>query len=239
MFVFSTCRDCGGLLHVTGSNTVHPECTPKPTKAQRLALEWVAAAEAGDTDREHQLHTRIDQLDSQPPRLLDAALIYAEYGWPVFPLWPKSHKIGVDRQTGENILANGKTPATNHGFKDATNNQDRIRRWWDKHPHCNIGLPTGHAFDIVDIDVPDGAFTYHQLLEADALPDSHGMVATASGGIHHYIPAASGGNLAGVLPGVDYRGAGGYCVAPPSTLGEHGRAWSWTVHPSPVLTGGR
>lgn len=239
MFIYSTCRDCGGLLHITNNDTTHPGCTPKPTKAERLAQQWLTAIQADNDQIAASLQTAINQLDNQPPRLLDAALQYAQWGWPVFPLWPKGHKIGVDQRTGEDILASGKTPATRHGFKDATTNPDRIHRWWNKHPHCNIGLPTGHTFDIIDIDVPDGAFTYHQLLEADALPDSHGMTATASGGIHHYIPAASGGNLAGVLPGIDYRGAGGYCVAPPSTLNQHGRAWSWTVHPSPILTGGR
>lgn len=214
MIIYSTCRDCGGLLHVTDSDTVHPLCKPKPTKVELMAQAWLA----GDEFTADGLEYDIDQLDTQPPRLLDAALCYAAWGWPVFPLKPQN-----------------KQPATRRGFKDATTDTNQIRAWWTQQPY-NIGLPTGHAFDVIDVDVPTGALFYTAELTGDDLPDVHGHVATASGGLHLYIPPTGGGNRAGLLPGIDYRGAGGYVVAPPSTLGERGRAWSWVSVPSPTIT---
>lgn len=217
---YTTCRDCGGLLHTTRGDTVHPLCQPKPKRVEQLSEQWLQAVESGNTELANQIAETIDEIDNRPPRLLDAALQYAAWGWPVFPLKPEA-----------------KTPATKHGFKDATHDIDRITQWWTKYPQSNIGLPTGHAFDVVDIDVPEGMHQYQRLIESDAMPNSHGMVSTASGGIHHYIEPLGAGNLAGVLPGIDFRGLGGYVVAPPSRLNHRYLSWGWVHHPSPVITG--
>lgn len=222
MITYTTCRDCGGLLHSTNSDTVHPLCTPRPTKAERLAQEWKQAVLTGNIELADQLEQQIEELDTQPPRLLDAALAYASWGWPVFPLKPRS-----------------KQPATKHGFKDATTDRERITAWWTRHPDHNIGLPTGKAFDVIDVDVPTGIPSYSSMLDDDLIPDVHGHVATASGGLHLYIPPSGEGNRAGVMPGIDYRGAGGYVVAPPSTLGPRGRSWSWVTKPSPRIVKSR
>lgn len=238
MIAYSTCRDCGGLLHVTTpGDTVHPTCAPKPTKAERLAQEWLAAAIAGDDAVADGLQELIDEIDARPPRMLDAALLYASWGWPVFPLLPMSRARDINKCTGEGVDKLRKRPATRNGFKDAATDADRIRAWWTRHPDSCIGLATGVAFDVIDIDTPHGIPTYLKLLESDALPDSHGMVSTASGGIHHYITPLGGGNLAGTLPGLDYRGAGGYVVAPPSRIEERHTSWSWVNRPSPAITG--
>jgi hypothetical protein len=222
MHVHTTCRDCGGPLLVTNNDTVHPLCQPRPTKAERLAAQWLQAVESGDTIRETELQVQIYELDSRPPRLREAALIYAAWGWPVFPLKPHA-----------------KTPATRNGFKDATTDPERIDTWWKRHPNSNIGLPTGHAFDVIDIDPPDGIQSYLDLISENLIPDIHGKVCTSSGGAHLYIEATGDGNRTGLRPGIDYRGTGGYVVAPPSTLGAPGRSWSWTNVPSPRIKGQR
>ena len=224
MFHYSTCAGCGGLLHVTDNLNHHngePPCTPTLSKIEQLTQDWLAAAQAEDNQTADNIEAQIEVLDNRPPRLLDAALTYAAWGWKVFPLKPQS-----------------KQPATRHGFKDAHTDPDRIRDWWTRHPDHNIGLPTGLRFDVIDIDVPEGAYSYLQLLDEGKVPDSHGQVATSSGGTHLYvIHKPANGNRAGVRPGIDYRGAGGYVVAPPSTLGPKGRSWSWAQRPSPLITG--
>lgn len=238
MFVYSTCRYCGGLLHVTNNDTTHPGCTPKPTTVERLAQQWLKAVEAGDITRETELHTQIEELDTRPPRLLDAAIRYASWGWPVFPLRGVSTRCDGDEKCRRlGICQCPKKPATRHGLNDATTDPDRIRAWWISHPDSNVGLSTGHAFDVIDIDVPDGATSYTHMIDSNLLPDVHGQVATSRGGLHLYTPPTGDGNRASIYPGIDYRGIGGYIVAPPSTLGVRGRAWSWTVPPSPTLTG--
>ncbi len=72
------------------------------------------------------LATNINELS-----LADAAVFYAQNGWPVFPLAGK-------------IPYKFLTPAKeSHGHKDATTNQEHIQIWWKEHPHANIGLSTG------------------------------------------------------------------------------------------------
>ena len=44
-----------------------------------------------------------------------------------------------------------------HGVKDATCNRARVLAWWTRHPQANIGLATGHLFDVLDVDGPAGA----------------------------------------------------------------------------------
>lgn len=220
MIVYTTCSGCGGRLLYANDGLGHhngePYCEPRRTEAERLALEWLAVAEVGADDLADDLEARIIELDSRPPRLLDAALLYASWGWPVFPLRPRS-----------------KTPATKHGFKDASLKPDQIREWWRRMPDANIGLPTGHKFDVIDIDVPEGVPALLALTKTEL--EVHGHVATSSGGVHLFVKPTGRGNSAS--RGVDYRGAGGYVVAPPSTLGKPGRAWSWVTKPSPIITG--
>lgn len=245
MFTYSTCSDCRGLLHVTDSETAHPACTPRLSKVEQLAVKWRDATEAGDLEGAEELQRQVSELDARPPRLLDAALTYARWGWPVFPLRQADGRCDGDakcRDTG--ICQCSKKPATRHGFKDATTDVDRIEKWWTSHPASNIGLATGHRFDVIDVDTPDGTYSFADLLDGQdpatgrgAIPDCHGMTATASGGIHLYVKPTGKGNTVRIAPGIDYRGAGGYVVAAPSTLGRPGRSWSWTVKPSPMLTG--
>jgi len=107
---------------------------------------------------------------------------------------------------------------------DATTDLDVIRAWWTRTPNANVGLRTGLVFDVVDLDSEDAV---------DALEEARGgreplrgpLVATGKG-FHYYVQLAGIGNRAGILPGVDYRGRGGYVVGPPS---EHpdGHRYRW------------
>src|SRR5262245_57485274 len=71
--------------------------------------------------------------------LMTAALAWAELV-PVFPLRP-----------GRKEPLRG-----SRGFRDATQNRDRVEAWWTAVPTANIGVPTGIVFDVLDFDVHDG-----------------------------------------------------------------------------------
>lgn len=226
MRLFSTCRDCGEAMLVTSiDDTVHPTCEPKPTAVDIQCAEFLAAVQAGDNARADELAATIDAAER--PTLRGSALYYSQsLGWPVFPL-----------------KAGSKEPATLKGFKDATTNRRRIETWWNGNPNYNIGLPTGHAFDVIDVDPAHGGWqSLAQLDESDVLPDIHGRVATAGGddrlcGVHLYIAPTGDKNGTNLMPGIDYRGFGGYVVGAPSRL-PGGRSWSWSSPPSPRVRRG-
>lgn len=132
---------------------------------------------------------------------------YAERGHLVFPLRPGT-----------------KIPATPHGFKDASMNPGTIRAWWGLTPTFNIGLSTGHLFDVIDVDGPDGIRSIAGIEDAGHLPRILGTVITPRG-FHIYIAPTGDGCTTGIRPGIDYRGIGGYVVAPPSQF--EGTKWTW------------
>jgi hypothetical protein len=143
------------------------------------------------------------------PSLAGAALWYVNRGLLVFPLKPRT-----------------KVPATKRGFHDASLSPDTIRAWWTREPQANIGLVTGHLFDVIDID---GDLGDASLITAPAelFPPDIGLVKTPRGW-HYYIPPTGDGCATAIMPGIDYRGIGGYVVAPPS-INEHGKAYTWAT----------
>ncbi|GAA3765681.1 bifunctional DNA primase/polymerase [Micromonospora maritima] len=161
-----------------------------------------------DLDTFHRLGEQADRDDAArearlnaPEALANAARWYASQGIPVFPLMP-----------GEKKPFPG-----SRGFKDATTNAEQVRRWWTAHPQANIGIPTGGLFDVIDIDGEQGAISYRELRDTDVIPRIYGKATTGRPCSRHlYIAATGDGNSAGVWPGIDFRGKGGYVVAPPS-----------------------
>jgi hypothetical protein len=125
-----------------------------------------------------------------------AAALYVaeELGLPVFPCGP------------------GKSPHTEHGFKDATTEPAQIEGWWQRWPDALVGVPTGSASGILVVDVdPDGAEWYRQKdIELGA-----GRVHKTQRG-HHLLYRMPEGEVrcsAGkVAPGIDVRGEGGYVI---------------------------
>lgn len=157
--------------------------------------------------------------------LRDSAVYYASIGWPVFPLVP-----------------GGKAPLTSHGLHDASTDVIVVAEWWSRWPEANIGAPTGHRFDVIDIDAPEGFESFATLVaesKAAGHPAPNVLAAayTGSGGRHLLVPPTGRGNAAGIRPGLDYRGRSGYIVAPPSRL-QGGGLYSWVISPRPQLVTG-
>ena len=144
--------------------------------------------------------------------MLEAALAYARKGIYVFPCIPRD-----------------KRPATTNSFKDASKDEDQVRRWWTENPNYNIGIPTGerNGFWVLDIDGDEG---YESYAKFRGEIDRHTpQVKTGSGGLHLYFTYSEElhlNNGVKVLPGLDIRADGGYVIAPPS-IHESGDAYEW------------
>jgi hypothetical protein len=96
-----------------------------------------------------------------------------------------------------------------------------------------VGLPTGEHFDVFDID---GVSPLEALETARSLGDGdmEGPMVSTPRGWHRYAAPTGLGNTVklGGIPGVDWRGRGGYVVAPPS-VSESGGAWDWVENRGP------
>jgi Bifunctional DNA primase/polymerase, N-terminal len=178
-------------------------------------------------------------------QLRDAAVAYASRGIPVLPLhFPLLHRTGLQPVAGDPQPAVarvgcscrdpgcgqvGKHPLGSlvpHGVTDATCNRARILAWWSRHPQANIGLATGYRFDVLDVDGPRGAQAIQELAAANGLKSSGPLVQTGGGGWHYLVPTGLGNACPAGLEHVDWRGRGGYVVAPPSRHAS-GQAYQW------------
>lgn len=145
----------------------------------------------------------------------DAVMEYAKAGHPVFPCYAAT----VDERH------KAKAPLTLHGLHDASTDETTVWNWWLRWPGAAIGLPTGLAFDVLDVDnKPNGPNGYAslRLLVDRGIVESTSIlkyVRTPSGGAHLYFPSNQVmGNASFRKYGIDLRGVGGYVVAPPSVL---------------------
>jgi hypothetical protein len=116
-----------------------------------------------------------------------------------------------------------------HGVRDATTNRARVLAWWTRHPQANIGLATGHRFDVLDVDGPEGTHAIRELAAEHGLHSSGPLVRTGGGGWHFYLAPTGLGNVHPTgLEHVDWRGRGGYVVAPPSRHAS-GHPYRWVA----------
>lgn len=141
--------------------------------------------------------------------LPEAAARFAAAGVPVFPCVP-----------GE------KRPLVPRGFHDATADPVQVAGWWSRWPFANIGIPTGavSGVEVVDVDVHANGTGFPAFREAHRHGHAAGwaaLVRTPSGGLHAYYPADPGrvqSSWQAARAHVDFRGDGGYIIAPPSTV---------------------
>lgn len=155
--------------------------------------------------------------------MIECAIDYIKKGWAVFP-------------------CRNKIPLTSHGYKDASKDAGIVKRLFSQHQNVNIAIATGKVSGIfvLDIDVKNGALGDDSLRD---LEKEHGELPhtvealTWSGGRHIFFkyPDKGIGCKAGIRPGIDIRGDGGYIIAPPSVI--EGREYTWEVshHPDETI----
>jgi len=141
---------------------------------------------------------------------LDAALGYAQKGFSVIP-----------------VQSDKKPYLKWEQFQRRRATLEEIRRWWTDYPKAMIGIVTGSisGISVIDIDELRGQEEIQKYIPDSLLiPTSQ----TPGGGQHLYFktPNPSIGNNARVIPGCDFRGEGGYIIAPPSMNGT-GKPYTW------------
>lgn len=152
------------------------------------------------------LTSSVAQLAAQgTPSLLDAALTYAARRLRVIPCEP-----------------GGKRPLIRSWQIRASDDPAVIRQWWAQWPDANIALLTGYGIDVLDVDVKGGRDGW-RMMEYAA---SHGLlrnpiavIRTPSGGLHLWYRASGARSGAvGKQRELEYKGWGGYVLAPPSVV---------------------
>ncbi|MSR15329.1 MAG: hypothetical protein EXR86_12355 [Gammaproteobacteria bacterium] len=142
--------------------------------------------------------------------MMKAALAYENQGYSVIPLVPR-----------------GKIPLipswVQYQITRAT--REEIGAWWRLWPEANLGIVTGDISGIcvIDCDSPEAATAIKPTLGDMA---DVGVAATGKGFHLYYAHTVKLGNRAGVKPQVDFRGDGGYVVAPPS-IHATGKVYEW------------
>lgn len=168
-------------------------------------------------------------------KILEAALLYAELGWKVFPL----HAVDENLQCTcgvKNCTDAGKHPRNRRGLKEASIDTATLTAWFGEgSPRSNIAIATGEASNItvVDVDTADGkagAATWAELIAEKGEPDTL-IAQTGSGGMHlvfkYNSAVKTAANVLGA--GIDIRNDGGYIVAAPSNhrCGGHYKWLNW------------
>ena len=167
--------------------------------------------------------------------MLEFALGYLARGWSIVP----GHVVGsygcscrrpdCDRP--------GKHPRVRwRELQERLPTEAEVRYWWRRWPESNIILITGKISNVVAVDVDPrhaGDEAWEAWTEHNVVPDTVRSL-TGGGGTHYLFewPGEEVHNRADMLPGVDFRGDGGFIVLPPSRHAS-GTRYDWDVlaHP--------
>jgi hypothetical protein len=143
-----------------------------------------------------------------------SALGYSKSGLSVVPIQPRDKTPLIPWEQYQRVCAT----------------DSEINSWWLKWPEANVGIVTGALSGVVviDLDTPEAKEKLKELIpgfDFSKVPRSR----TGKGWqlfFHH--PAVTIPNRAGIIPGLDVRGDGGYVVAPPS-IHPSGKVYKWEV----------
>jgi len=149
------------------------------------------------------------------PNMLEAALSYAERGWPVFPCHTNSSEACSCGK--QDCSSPAKHPRVAKGVLAATTDVSQIRKWWKLWPDANIGIATGAKSGIVVIDIDPRHGGEESLAEFfhGALPRTPTAL-NGSGGARYFFahPGRNVRSRVNVLRGIDVHGDGDYVLAP-------------------------
>ncbi|MEO0479040.1 MAG: bifunctional DNA primase/polymerase [Planctomycetota bacterium] len=185
--------------------------------------------------------------ESGKPDLGAAAVEYAHAGFRVHPVWGVTNGVcDCPNPNCTNGKEAGKHPILKGWPDKASDDPDQVAEWWRKHPNANIGIATGGDLVALDADIKtdpetgeeiDARKSLQQLLRwAGREAVVTAVSRTGSGGEHWVfrkpddIDVGIGQNFqvdgGQTFKFLDWRGEGGFIVAPPS-LHKSGRRYEW------------
>jgi hypothetical protein len=153
------------------------------------------------------------------------AQAYAALGLPVVPMHTAQPGGGCSCAEG-GCSDRGKHPRLRGWQRLATVDPAMVGEWWRRWPDANLGLVTGRAFDVLDVDGDQGVEALRAALSIAPAEHPGPVVRTGGGGWHLLYEPSGLGNRVGLLAGVDWRGRGGLIVATPSQHAS-GRRYAW------------
>jgi putative DNA primase/helicase len=164
--------------------------------------------------------------------MLQASRAYGRRGWRIMPLHGiRGGHCTCGRQPCTSV---GKHPRLADWPAQATTDEAIIAEWFETRPDANVAIVTGNGLVVLDVDPRHGGDeTLVDIEHAHgSLPETP-RVLTGGGGVHVYFAVAQPvGNRAGLAPGIDLRGDGGFVVAPPS-IHANARRYAWELGLSP------
>jgi len=148
--------------------------------------------------------------DAASLTMKQAALTYAEQGWPIFP------------------ARADKTPYTKSGVMDATTDLKQIEEWWTTWPVANIALNVGDAGMMV-LDLDPGHSMEELEKNVGPIPETKLHAITPRGGEHLYFDIADGEIVAPsaskLAKNIDVRSFHSYVLLPPSKTADGIYKW--------------
>jgi putative DNA primase/helicase len=149
--------------------------------------------------------------------MLENALKYAQAGYPVLPL-------------------NNKEPLIRRGSHGASSDEETVRKWWKRWPEAQIGIATGKISGLVVLDVDLGKegveSSWNSLIQKQVIQLDTVRARSGAGGLHLYFKYPENETVQNTVEhggnkGIDFRGDGGYIVAPPSIHSVTGKEYLW------------
>jgi bifunctional DNA primase/polymerase-like protein len=165
----------------------------------------------------------------------DAAVRYAEIGWPIFPIWPMRDGLCTCNNLDCRPDNAGKHPITAGWQRSMPTTVEAARLMWAPRLGCRgIGLACGQLdMFVFDIDRRHGAeMELRRLLNGERLPAT--VVVATGDGWHYYFRQPEDFEVRNWALGHDShlhtRGGGGYAVLPPSPH-RSGGVYRWLRSP--------
>lgn len=180
--------------------------------------------------------------------LCDQAQAFVRAGIPIFPVFNAVETKGlVTCSCGKGAGSEdghkpGKHPATPRGHHDAALLSDVEIAGWFLDGTKGLAYPTGNGIIVIDVDPKNNGIetleSWDEWTQGVSLPETL-RVKTGSGGLHLIYSLPIGARVPkrdGILPGIDLKSDGGYCVAAGSRhISGNLYTWDNPGHPITVV----